>query len=184
MLLTPQWKRAIIPRVTEQLFTWFNLDNYNALLHAIIIRCSNQHNEPFNCIDYRNHYYSPYTLKGVTINACRITKQSPHYPAFNALLEQQELYSKLTKEAVNWISCGLAMCHTVDCVCEVFPEFILDKFEYAAAQPNLKFNKIHTGNPKFLRFIQNNEHIEREIKTNLVIQMLSPGEMYGKDSIQ
>ena len=184
MLLTPQWKRAIIPRVTEQLFTWFKQEDFNTILVSIINRCSNYHNEPFNCIKYNGLFYNPYQLKGHQVIPCGITKYDPNFPAFISLLEKKALYERLTGEAVNWLSCGLAMCHTVDCVCEVFPEFILDKFEYATNKQNVKFNKIQTTNPKFLRFIQNNEHIEREIKTNLVIQMLSPGETYGKDSIQ
>lgn len=183
MLLTPQWKKAIIPRVTEQLFTWFTLHEFNSVLSTIIIRYRNQHKEPFNCIEHDGVFHGLNRFSGNKVFPCRISKHDPNYISFISLIEKQKLYQKLTKEVVNWLSCGLAMCRTTDCICEVFPEFILGKFEYAVGQHNIKFNKVYTSNPKFLAFIQRNEIIEREVKTNLVIQTLSPGEMYGKDSV-
>jgi hypothetical protein len=184
MRLTSEWKRAIIPRITEQLFTWFTLKEYDSTLVSIITNCSSYHNQPFNCILHKGLCYNPYKLKHQQILPCGITKHNPSYDNFISLIEKKALYESLTKEAVNWLSCGLAMCHTVGHICEVFPEFILSRFANVVSHPDVHFIKQETSYAKFTSFIERNAHIEQQIKRNILMQMMSPGEIYGKDSIQ
>lgn len=185
MLLSPKWKKSICPKVINRIFTYFSEEKYYKKLYEIITNLSQLHQVSYSSICYKGEYY---TLPYVTGNnkACVMTASTPYVAEFEDLLRQKDEYYTLNSKALNWIATGLAMCHTVDCVCELFPAKIVDtinEIHYEETQQSL-FIKKPTTNAKFLAFNEKNLHIERDLKKQLVINLITPSIQNAKNNVQ
>lgn len=181
MQLTPQYKKILITRVTETIFLSFNQKTYNEALAEIVRNTGLDSNIPDAIsIHYQGEYYTPFKLAGHKFVSVRMTEDHRQFPRFKHLEEVYKEYQKLTAVAANYIRNGLAMCQTSECMCSVFPAFILDKINEVNTGilvenccPTLQEKE--TVNPKFLAFKTKNEQVVISLKKQLVYNLLTQG---------
>ncbi len=187
MLLTPQWKKSIIPNIVQKIFTSFNESRYINQLGSIINTLNQKYNTPnYVGIKFQHQFYVAFKHQGA-FQCHEIRSSEPSFQEFHDLINSRKEYETITRELSNYLATGLAMCHTTECMCEVFPEFILNAInEIHRGTPNANINLYWrmTDNDKFLAFIKKTAHIVTKIKKQLVLNILVPDNQNAKDPIQ
>jgi len=183
MLLTPQWKKWVLPQVMSKIYLGFNKEDFKEILKEVVNHVQWANNDPgITGVKYQGQYHTYYSGPA---NYYTVVPSDAIYPRFTNALSKLELSTKLGKSVNNYIATGLAICHTVDCVCEVFPECVLSKFnEVVHSESKLFFKHKDSTTPKIIAFIEKNKDIEAVIKKQLLVNIIAPGQVYAQNNVQ
>lgn len=190
MQLSASYKKAVIPRIVEGIFLNFNERTYNNALAEIVRNAGLDSSIPDAvAIYYKGNYYAPFKMENTPFKVVKMTESHRQFPRFNHLISLWNGYKELTAVATNYLSNGLAMCVTTECMCEVFPDFILEIINeihrQTALTPNAPTNmhQRSTFNPKFVTFKKRNEQVVKDLKKQMVINILTPGTQNAIDPV-
>lgn len=167
-LLTPKWKKWLIPKLVNDICIWFNEDEFNRTVIKIIQTESARYKEPFNCLEFRGEYFR-FSGGSSTMSTCRIGTTSPHFNPMYNLIANRDSVTECSRELTAYLQNGLAICHTLECIEQVFPEFIIDKINFVALE---RLHSKPTDNPKHTKFIERYAHVVGNIKQQLIINSL------------
>ena len=179
-LLTPKWKKWIVPKLVNGICVWFNSDEFHQSLSRIISIESQVHKEPFNCLEFRGELFRVVNNAGV-ISTCRIGTASKHYNLMYNLIANRNSVKECSRELTAYLQNGMAMCHTLECIEQVFPEFILEKINYVIGE---RLHSKSTDNPKHLKFIKQYAGVVGNIKQQLIINSLVSEPSHAKPTLQ
>lgn len=178
MLLTPTWKRSVIAPVIKYITSKNNTNKATEYLKLLIAEINATNTGPnYTGIIYKSwHHRIPINEQSGDINqGYYINVHDPFFDKFTKYLVLHEENTKLASHVKNWLSTGLAMCHTTDCICELFPDILLDAINETVPLPNgFRFIRTGTNNPKFMAFIAKNKEIENSVKRQIVFNMIVP----------
>ena len=179
-LLTPKWKKWIVPKLVNDICVWFSSDEFHQSLSRIISIESQAHKEPFNCLEFRGELFRAGNNAGV-ISTCRIGTTSKHYNLMYNLIANRDSVKECSRELTAYLQNGMAMCYTLECVEQVFPEFILEKINCIALE---RLHSKPTDNPKHLKFIKQYADVVGNIKTQIIINSLVSEPSHAKPNLQ
>lgn len=179
-LLTPKWKKSIIPLVVSRICIWFSPSELEQTITNILRHESSKYSEPFTCLEFRGELFRMYQSYG-QMSVYRVGTTSPHFTLLDSLIANRESAKRCTHELTVYLQNGLAICHTTECVEEVFPQFILD---YTREFSTYKFAAKDTTNSKFMAF--NERHIKfiDSVKYQLIINSLVSDPKHAKPNFQ
>lgn len=181
-LLTPKWKKWIVPKLVNGICVWFNSDEFHQTLSRIISIESQVHKEPFNCLEFRGELFRAGNNAGV-ISTCRIGTTSKHYNLMYNLIANRNSVKECSRELTAYLQNGMAMCHALECVEQVFPEFILEKINYLIT-PNPRLVPKPTSSAKHLKFIEQYADVVGNIKQQIIINSLVSEPSHAKPNLQ
>lgn len=95
------------------------------------------------------------------MSTCRIGTTSPHFNLMFNLIANRDSVKECSRELTAYLQNGLAMSYTLECIEQVFPEFILDKVNFIALA---RLYSKPTVNPKHLKFIEQYADVDGSIK--------------------
>lgn len=175
MLLTPQWKKAVIPKIIEKIFLNYNNDIYIQKLCNLVRDVTRLQNDgtTYLSIKWKDTFYTAFaTSQNNPFKAFSIYPTHPYFNRFIEIIDERAAYKKMTSDATNYLSVGLAMCHTLECVSAVFPESILNILNKIVTSG--RFFPLNTTTPKQLAFIAKNEKFVIELEKQLVMNLIVP----------
>lgn len=179
-LLTPKWKKWIVPKLVSDICVWFNETEFNITIIKILQTESARYKEPFNCLEFRGELFR-YKGGSSTMSTCRIGTTSPHFSLMFNLIANRDSVKECSRELTAYLQNGLAMCYTLECVEQVFPEFILDKINYLTKE---RLHSKPADNPKHIKFIEQYADVVGNIKQQLIINSLVSEPSHAKPSLQ
>ena len=167
-LLTPKWKKWIVPKLVNDICIWFDPIEFDRTIINIISALCAQHQEQFNHLEFRGEIFR---FKGGSskTSTCRIGTTSPYYNLMYNLIANRNSVKECSRELTAYLQNGMAMCYTLECVEQVFPEFILEKINCIALE---RLHSKPTDNPKHLKFIKQYADVVGNIKTQIIINSL------------
>lgn len=177
MLLTPQWKKSIVPKITTKIFTHWSPAKYYDDLHACIDALSARRQvSGYVAIRHAGNIYTGYKSSGGFL-AHDITSSDPIFPQFKAVLNARSTYDNMTAKISNYMLTGMAMCHTTECVCQLFPQFILDAineihYEEGSSVPDMRV--MLGASTKFQAFNEKNKPIIIAMKKQIALNIIMP----------
>lgn len=194
MQLSASYKKAVIPQIVEGIFLNFNQRTYNEALAEIVRNAALDSNIPdATAIYYKGQYYNPYVSDKRVFKVVTMTESHRQFPRFHHLLSLRDDYNNLTAVATNYLSNGLAMSVTTECMCEIFPDFILqivNEIHSHYLQPNfsgifpINLMQRHTANPKFIAFKKRNEQVVQSLKKQIAVNILTSGTQNADNPVQ
>ena len=181
-LLTPKWKKWIVPELVSNICVWFNQKEFDTTLVRIIAVEAQTHKEAFNCLEFRGELFR-FSGGSSSMSTCRIGTTSKHYNLMYNLIANRNSVKECSRELTAYLQNGMAICHTLECVEQVFPEFILEKINYAMSPIGRLVTKPAT-NPKHVKFIEQYAHVVGNIKTQIIINSLVSEPSHAKPNLQ
>lgn len=184
MLLTPKWKKSIIPRIVEKIFLSYNEADYRDKL-CYLINAINRYerSDVYLGIKWKDQMFIGF--KSTNQNPFKLFTMTTTHPYFNdfaALLKERDDYNALTSRVTNYLSVGMAMCNSTECVSAVFPESVLNILNSIAVSTH--FKPIAPTVPKHIAFIQKHESIVVELEMQLVTNIIAPDYQNAENSVQ
>ena len=187
MLLTPQWKKAIIPRIIEKIFLSYNEEIYIDKLRKVINAINRyEKSDTYLAIKWRDQIYVGFQATSqFPFKVFYITTTHPCFDDFMKVLKERDDYKALSAEVHNYLSVGMAMCHTTDCICAVFPESVLNILNAINHIGGYKtFKPMQPTVPKHIAFIKKHEPIVVELEMQLVTNIIAPDYQNAENSVQ
>lgn len=186
MLLTPQWKKAIIPRIVEKIFLSYNEADYRDKL-CYLINAINRYEKADTYLGIKWKDQILIGFKATSQNPFKLFTMTATHPFFNdfaALLKERDDYNALTSRVTNYLSVGMAMCNSTECVSAVFPESILNILNNIGNTTAYKiFKPIQPTVPKHIAFIQKHESTVVELEMQLVTNIIAPDYQNAENSV-
>ena len=182
-LLTAKWKKSIVPKLVNDICVWFNPVEFDRTIVSIINTLSAQHLEPFNHLEFRGEIFR-ITGGSNRASTCRIGTTSKHYNLMYHLIANRDSVKECSRELTAYLQNGLAICHTLECIEQVFPEFILERINSFTALLHQKLVTKPTTNPKHIKFIEQYAHVVGNIKQQLIINSLVSEPSHAKPNLQ
>lgn len=181
-LLTPKWKKWIVPKLVNDICIWFDPIEFDRSVINIISALCAQHQEQFNHLEFRGEIFR-FAGGSSKTSTCRIGTTSPYYNLMYNLIANRNSVKECSRELTAYLQNGMAMCHTLECVEQVFPEFILEKINYLIA-PSQRLVTKPTSSAKHLKFIEQYADVVGNIKTQIIINSLVSEPSHAKPNLQ
>lgn len=186
MLLTPQWKKHVIPNIVEKIFLNYNQDRYLDKLRNLINAINRyEKSDTYLGIKWKDQLFIGFgSTKNFPFKLFTMTTTHPYFNDFITLLKERDDYNALTSRVTNYLSVGMAMCNSTECVSAVFPESVLNILNLITTHSGYVFKPIQPTVPKHIAFIQKHESIVVELEMQLVTNIIAPDYQNAENSVQ
>ena len=181
-LLTAKWKKWITPKLVSGICVWFDEQEFHTTLCKILSIESNASNTLFNCLKFRGELL---TFRGgySGVCICEIGTTSAHFNLMYNLIANRDSVKECSRELTAYLQNGLAMCRTLECIEQIFPEFILERINFLTA-PGQKLVMKPAINTKHIKFIEQYAHVVGNIKYQIIVNSLVSEPSHAKPNIQ